>query len=46
MANYGDEKLLKVCEKAQVCAGKNPNEIRPDPCGALIKKQDYGLETG
>jgi len=31
-----------VWQKATIVAGKNPNEIRKDSCGAWIKKSEYG----
>ena len=37
-----DEKIERVWEKASRISGYNPDQVRNDPCGTRIVKQDYG----
>ena len=44
MANFSDEKIQNIWEKASEVNGQNPNEWRQDVCGAWINRELYGKD--
>ena len=42
MANFSEETIQKVWEKAEVIAGNDPAVWRQDQCGAWIGRIQYG----
>lgn len=42
MANWTEEEIQKIWEKAKVCPPNDPNVWRQDQCGAWIKRDMYG----
>jgi hypothetical protein len=44
MANFTDDKINAVWEKAKKVAGQDPNKLRQDVGGAWIQKDKYGKE--
>jgi hypothetical protein len=45
MANFSDDKIKAVWEKAQVVEGYDSTKYRKDVCGAWIAWADYGKKT-
>jgi hypothetical protein len=45
MANFSDDKIKAVWEKAQTIEGYDNTKYRKDTCGAWIVWADYGKKT-
>ncbi|MBP5345209.1 MAG: hypothetical protein J6Y99_03245 [Bacteroidales bacterium] len=45
MAYYSDNQIEEAWNRATTIEGANPNEWRKDPCGAWIKRDQYGKES-
>lgn len=45
MANWTEEEIQKIWEKAQVCPPNDPNVWRKDLCGAWIKRDLHGAAS-
>lgn len=44
MANFSQNQIDQVWNKASIITGENPNVWRQDTCGAWINKESYGTE--
>ncbi|TAL71314.1 MAG: HNH endonuclease [Bacteroidetes bacterium] len=42
MANFSEEQIKKVWEKASIVSGNDSNVFRKDQCSAWISRQQYG----
>ena len=45
MANWSNEEIQQIWEKAAVVVGYNPDIWRKDQCGAWIYRQHYGTAS-
>ena len=45
MANWTEDEIQKIWEKAQVCPPNDPNVWRKDLCGAWIKRDLHGAAS-